>query len=321
MLELDEARPLVLDEVHRRPDLFPALRVLADRPRTPARFLVLGSASEDLLRQSSESLAGRIAFHELRGFSLQEVGTRAASRLWLRVVSRAPFWRVPKSRACNGAKTSSAPFWNAMSHSWYHDSSNNARTFLGMLGALPWTIWNAAEFARAFGVSNMTVGRYLDLLERLLVVRRLGPWFENLGKRQVKAPKVYIADQGLLHALLGIRSQADLERHPKIGASWEGYGLQEVIDQLGARRDECHFWATHGGAELDLLVVRGRKRLGFEFKRTTSPAQSPSMLSALADLRLDRLDVIHAGRHTFRLSPRIRAVAFERILEDLRPLA
>jgi predicted AAA+ superfamily ATPase len=181
-------------------------------------------------------------------------------------------------------------------------------------------VWNASELARAFGVTDHTVRRYLDILASTFVVRVLQPWSENIGKRQVKSPKVYLADSGLLHSLLGLETSGDLEGHPKVGASWEGFGLGLVAERLGVEPEECHFWATHAGAELDLLIVRGRTRIGFEFKRTTAPRVTPSMRTALADLGLSRLDVIHAGSDTFPLAPRIRAVAAHRILEDLARL-
>jgi len=180
--------------------------------------------------------------------------------------------------------------------------------------------WNASEFARSFGVADTTVRSYLDLLTSALVVRQLPPWHENISKRQVKAPKVYIADSGILHTLLNLTNLEDLNGHPKLGASWEGFVLKEVIRRLGARREECFFWATHGGAELDLLVVRGRQRLGFEFKRTSAPRVTKSMRVALKDLKLGRLDVVHAGEETYDLSGGIRAVALSRLLDDLTPL-
>lgn len=322
LLALRSLRGLVvLDELQHRPDLFEVLRVLADRPGRPARFLTLGSASPRLLKGSSESLAGRIAFHELGGLSLEEVGVRWRERLWLRggfpraFVARSEResyeWREDFTRtflerdvAQLGIAVSSMTlgrFWRMLAH--YHGQ-----------------VWNAAELARSFGVSDMTVRRYLDLLAATFVVRVLPPWHENLAKRQVKAPKIYLADSGLLHTLLGIRSFDDLESHPKIGASWEGFGLTAVVNRLQARWSDCFFWATHGGAELDLLVVHGRTRLGFEFKRTTAPAVTPSMRTALEDLRLTRLDVIHAGDDTFAMAPRVRALSWSRLLEDLSPL-
>ena len=181
-------------------------------------------------------------------------------------------------------------------------------------------VWNASELGRSFGVADTTVRSYLDLLAGALVIRILPPWFENLAKRQVRAPKVYIADSGLLHALLNLGSLAALETHPKIGASWEGFVIQQLIRRLGARQEECWFWATHSGAELDLLVVRGTQRYGFEVKRTSTPRITPSMRSAIADLRLAALTVIHAGDKSFPLGPRVRAVALSRLLKDVRPL-
>jgi len=312
---------VVLDEVQRRPDLFTALRVLADRPGRPARFLVLGSAAPELLRQGAESLAGRIAFHELPGLSLDEVGIGALDRVWLR-------GGFPRSFT---ARTTVA------SASWRREflrtflerdvpqfgigiSPATLERFWAMLAHYHGQIWNASEFGRAFGVSHHAVRRYLDALEGTFMLRVLRPWFENLGKRQVKSPKVYVRDSGLLHTLLDISDVGHLERHPKVGASWEGFMLEAIIQRLGTRADQCYFWATHTGAELDLLVVDGRRRYGFEIKRTTTPALTPSIRSALADLALTRLDVIHAGSETFPLAGSVRAVAAQRLLDDLEPL-
>ncbi|HQR41227.1 MAG TPA: DUF4143 domain-containing protein, partial [Gemmatales bacterium] len=195
--------------------------------------------------------------------------------------------------------------------------STTLRRFWTMVAHYHGQVWNASEFGRSFGVSDTTVRHYLDILTAALVIRQLSPWHENLAKRQVKAPKVFIRDSGLLHSLLNLRSQADLEAHPKLGASWEGFMIEQVIRHLGARPEECYFWATYAGAELDLFVVRGRQRLGFEIKRTSSPHLTPSMRSALTDLRLTRLDVVHAGEHTFAMSKSVRAVAASRLLKDL----
>jgi hypothetical protein len=178
-------------------------------------------------------------------------------------------------------------------------------------------IWNASEFARSFGVSDNTVRNYLDVLSAALVVRQLPPWHENISKRQVKSPKVYITDSGILHTLLNQRTRHDLEGHPKVGASWEGFAVEQIINRIQARREECYFWSTYSGAELDLLVVRGRRRIGFEIKRTVSPKITPSMRQALKDLRLQRIEVIHAGEDTFPLEAKIRAVSLSRILTDL----
>ena len=312
---------VVIDEIQRLPGLFAVLRVLSDRPRRPARFLVLGSASPELLRQGSESLAGRIAYHELEGFALEEVGPDNGDRLWLR-------GGLPRAFLASS---------DALSHEWRREfirnflerdlpqlgigvSSTTLRRFWTMLAHYHGQVWNASEFARSFGVADTTVRGYLDRLTSALVIRQLLPWHENISKRQVRSPKIYIADSGLLHALLNLRTRSDVLGHPKVGASWEGFALDQVVRRLGAGSDESFFWATHAGAELDLLIVRGRRRLGFEIKRTAAPAVTPSMRHALADLGLDRLDVIHAGERTFPLGDRIRAVALIGLLDDLNPL-
>jgi predicted AAA+ superfamily ATPase len=179
-------------------------------------------------------------------------------------------------------------------------------------------VWNASEFGRSFGVSHHAVRRYLDVLDATFMVRVLRPWTENLAKRQVKSPKVYVRDSGLLHTLLAIDTTDHLERHPKVGASWEGFIVEMLLQRLGARREQCYFWATHTGAELDLLVMDGRRRIGFEVKRTTAPRITPSMRSALADLHLTRLDVVHAGSESFPMAKRVRAVSAHRLLDDVR---
>ncbi|MBI3015951.1 MAG: ATP-binding protein [Candidatus Tectomicrobia bacterium] len=310
---------VIIDEIQRFPDLFPILRVLVDRPKTSTRFLVLGSASPALLRQGSETLAGRIIYHELAGFSLEEVGIKNYRRLWLR-------GGFPRSYL--------APS-DAVSEEWRRGfirtflerdlpqlgitiRSTTMHRFWSMLAHYHGQIWNASEFGRSFGVADTTVRSYLDLLSSALVVRQLLPWHENISKRQVKSPKVYIADSGLLHTLLGIETRNDLERHPKIGASWEGFVIEQVIRWTGSRKEDCFFWATHAGAELDLLVVKGRDRLGFEVKLTSSPRVTPSMRSALSDLKLQRLHVIHTGEETFMLERNIQALAMPRLLDDLK---
>jgi hypothetical protein len=194
------------------------------------------------------------------------------------------------------------------------------RRFWSMLSHYHGQTWNSSEFARSFGVADTTVRGYLDMLTSALVVTQLPPWHENIGKRQIKAPKVYLADTGILHTLLGVTRFEDLEKHPKLGASWEGFVIGQIIRRLGARPDECYFWGTHAGSELDLLVVRGRLRLGFEIKRTTAPGITPSMRNALKDLGLRELSVVHAGERTFPLGPKIKAVAFARLLDDLEVL-
>jgi hypothetical protein len=322
MLALKDLRGLVvIDEVQKMPDLFPVLRVLVDRPRKTARFLILGSASPALLKQGSESLAGRIVYHQLNGFSLDEVNFKDLKTLWLR----------------GGFPRSYLAVSNAESHAWRRafiktflerdipQLGINIRAatlsrFWSMLAHYHGQTWNSSEFSRSFGVADTTIRHYLDLLTSALVVKQLLPWHENISKRQVKAPKVYISDSGLLHCLLNLINLKDLEGHPKMGASWEGFVLHEVIRRLGAHPEECFYWATHAGAELDLLVMRGRKRFGFEIKRTSSPKITPSVRAALTDLNLDCLDIIHAGTDTFPLGNKVRAVAFEKLLNDIMPI-
>lgn len=309
---------VVIDEVQRRPDLFAELRPLADRPGIPARFLVLGSAGGDLLRQSSESLAGRVAYHELAGFSLDEVGARDLDRLWLRGGFPRSFLAADDAASARWRREFVRTFLERdVPALGIPFPPPTLERFWSMLAHWHGQVWNASEFGRNFGVSDKTVRRYLDALTAAFVVRQLQPWHENLKKRQVKSPKVYVADTGLLHALLDLDTRDALEHHVKVGASWESLAIDTVTRRLGARPRECHFWATHAGAELDLFVLRGRTRLGFEIKRTAAPGLTPSMRSALSDLKLDRLDVIHAGADTYPLAERVRAVALSRVLTDL----
>ena len=319
-LELRPRRGLVvLDEIQRLPNVFPLLRVLADRPRTPARFLVLGSASPELLRQTSETLAGRVAFHELDGFDVGEVPD--LDRLWLRGAFprsylarsgaasrrwRDDFLRTFLERDLPGLGSTVAPatlrrFWTMLAH-WHGQ------------------LWNGAEFGRAFGVAHTTVRRYLDLLTSVFVVRQLQPWRANVARRQARSPKVYVGDSGLLHALLGLSTREALVSHPRVGASWEGFVVRQITHLLATRPEQCFHWSTHSGAELDLLVVVGRRRYGFEVKRTEAPRLTASMRSALETLDLQRLDVVHAGRGLYQLAPRVRALPAARLATELRPL-
>jgi predicted AAA+ superfamily ATPase len=321
-LVLEPLRGLViLDEVQQLPALFPLLRVLVDRPGNPARFLVLGSASPDLVQRGSESLAGRIIYHEVGGLALDEVGAEATPLLWRRGGFPRSFLAAGEEESFDWRSAFVRTFLERdLPQLGITIPTVTLRRFWTMIAHYHGQLWNGTEVARAFGVSPPTVRRYLDLLCGALVLRQLPPWFENLGKRQVKAPKVYVADAGVLHSLLGLVGQEDLERHPKVGASWEGFALGEVATRLGARTEECFLWATHGGAELDLLVVRGNVRLGFELKRTATPTVTRSMHGALADLKLDRLDVVYPGHRTYPLGDRIRALALPRLLKDLQTL-
>ncbi|MCC6472181.1 MAG: ATP-binding protein [Burkholderiales bacterium] len=314
-------RPLaglvILDEVQRRPDLFPLLRVLADRPGIPARFLILGSASPALIKEGSESLAGRASFIDVTGFSLTELGADALSRLW---------WRGGFPRALLASD-------DAATRPWIEDFR---RTFLerdipqfgiqvpaATLGRF-WTmvahyhgqVVNLAELARALGSSEPTARRYLDILSATYVVRPLPPWFENLKKRQVRSPKVYIRDSGLLHALLGIPDPPGLQSHPKLGASWEGFCLEQILSVSGDRA--AYFWGTHGGAELDLLLMHAGRRLGVEFKFSEQPVTTKSMRIAQQDLSLDHLYIVHPGEHEFPLDESITAIPLPRLVDLLQ---
>lgn len=304
-------RPLeglvVIDEIQRLPDLFPVLRVLADRRSRSARFLILESASGDLLRQSSESLAGRAEWIAIGGFTLAELGADAASDLWRRggfppaYLARSeedslawrrqfvstllerdlPQWgvRVPA--------TALRRFWTMVAH--YHGQT-----------------WKSAEPARALGVTEPTVRRYLDLLTDALMVRQLQPWHANLGKRQVRSPKVYVRDTGLLHHLLGVDSEKDLLGHPKLGASWEGFVIEQIL--ANEPHDEAAFWATHQGAEIDLVLRRGSRLFGVECKRADAPRRTPSIGIAMKDLGLERIVVVYPGEKRYPLGDRVEAV-------------
>ena len=309
---------VVLDEIQRRPDLFPVLRVLVDRPRNPARFLVLGSASPKLLRQSSESLAGRVAHYELPGIALTEIEPNESDMLWLRGGFPRSFtaaddgesfeWRTDFVRTFLerdvpqlGIAIPSATldrFWSMLAH--YHAQ-----------------VWNGSELARAFGVSHHAVRRYLDALVSTFMVRNLKAWRANIKKRQVKAPKVYVRDSGIVHRFLGVSTREGLDRHPKVGASWEGFVLENVILALGLEDRQCYYWRTHTGAEIDLVVDEGVSLRGFEIKRSAAPSLTPSMRIALTDLGLRRIDVIHAGTASYRLAKQVRAVPFSKILAEI----
>jgi predicted AAA+ superfamily ATPase len=305
---------IVIDEVQRRPGLFPLLRTLIDRSDLRGQYLLLGSASPALLRQAGESLLGRVEVVEVSGFNLEEAcrangrySGEAAMRLWLRGGFPRSYlaasdqdsmaWRASAIAShvevdlpqfgVNIAPPAMLRFWRMLAH--YHGQ-----------------IWTAAEPARSLGVSEPTVRRYLDTLTQTLMVRQLQPWHENLGKRQVKAPKIFFRDTGLLHALMGVGTLAELLVHPRCGASWEGFALEQVLRL--ARPDEAYFWATHQGAELDLLMLKGRQRIGVEFKRADAPRVTPSMRIAMHDLKLDALYVVYPGAHRFGLAAGVEAV-------------
>jgi predicted AAA+ superfamily ATPase len=308
---------VIIDEIQRKPGLFEILRVLLDRPEQPARFLTLGSASPALVKGVSESLAGRVGFLDLAGFDLRETGIDVQERLWdrggfprafLAPDDTASFdWRegfirtflerdIPQLGITVPAETLRR-FWTMIAH--YHGQ-----------------VWNAAEFARSLGASEGTARRYLDILAGAYMVRVLPPWFENLSKRQVKSPKIYIRDSGLLHTLLQLHSADDLLSHPKLGASWEGFAMEQILAAFGTR--DAYFWATHAGAELDLMLIVHGRRYGFEFKVADAPGTSRSMRTALADLGLEHLWIVYPGREGYELDQRISVLPLREIPELAR---
>jgi hypothetical protein len=311
--------PVVIDEAQLQPELFPVLRVLADRRPLPARFLLLGSASPDLVRGISESLAGRVALVPMGGFSLEEVGPRNLRRLW---------WRGGFPRSFLARSDEESRLWREdfiqtflerdLRRFGVQVSAPTLRRFWSMVAHYHGQIWNASEIGRSLGEAHTTVRRHLDILCGAFVMRQLPPWFENLGKRQVKSPKVYVRDSGLLHALLGTPSFAALEGHPKLGASWEGFALDAVLRVTGDR--EAYFWNTQGGAELDLLVFVRGQRYGFEFKYADAPAITKSMRVAREDLKLHRVLVVHPGQLSFPLEEWAEAVAISRLRKRLGEL-
>lgn len=298
---------VVIDEIQRRPELFPVLRVLVDRTPLPARFLILGSASTALLRQSSESLAGRIAILTMTGFSLAEVGAQAQNTLWQRGGFPLSFIAPSEESSLEWRKDFIRTFLERdIPQFGFNFPSSTLFRFWSLLAHYHGQVWNAAEAARTLAVSEGSIRRYLDLLQDLFMVRVLQPWYANLAKRQVKSPKVYIRDTGLLHALLGIRTAQELLLHPRSGASWEGFVIEEVIKAV--QPDEVYFWGTHSGAELDLLMIKDGKKLGVECKRVDAPRLTPSMQTAMQDLELSTLWVIYPGAKPYTLAENIQVV-------------
>jgi predicted AAA+ superfamily ATPase len=296
---------VILDEVQRRPELFELIRVLVDRP-VRARFLLLGSASPELVQGTSESLAGRIGFVDLSGFDLREVDGQV-DRLWLRGGFPRSFLAPDDSASLVWRDDFIRTFLERdIPQLGIRVPSETLRRFWTMVAHYHGQVWNAAELARSLGSSEPTARRYLDILAGAFVARVLPPWFENIGKRQVKSPKVFVRDSGILHALLGLGDLASLRGHPKLGASWEGFALEQTLTALETR--DAYFWATHGGAELDLLVLRGGRRYGFEFKYADAPGTTRSMRVAIETLGLEHLWVIYPGRDEYVLDAGITAI-------------
>lgn len=301
---------VVIDEIQRRAELFPVLRVLADRKPLPARFLILGSASPELLRQSSESLAGRVELITMGGFDLAEVGSNESTKLWLRGGFPDSFTATNESNSFSWRKNFIQTFLERdLPSAGISIEPAALYRFWSMLAHYHGQIWNASEPARSLGVSQPTVRRYLDLLTGFFMVRQLLPWHANLKKRQVKSPKIYFRDSGLLHQIMGIRSEKDLITSPKCGASWEGFVIEEVIQAFNP--DGSYFWATHNGAEIDLLMIKEGGLYGVECKRVDAPKMTPSMQIAMTDLNLKRMSVIYPGTKRFALAEGIEAVPLQ----------
>jgi uncharacterized protein len=310
---------VVIDEVQRMPELFTILRPLADRPRAPASFLILGSAAPEVVRGVSESLAGRVAFVDLGGFDLDEVGAERERTLWLRGgLPRSFLARTDALSIIRREALIRTILERDLPQLGVRIPAETLRRFWMMLAHYHGQTWNGSELARALGATEPTVHRYLDMLTGAFLVRQLQPWFANIAKRQHKAPKVYLRDSGLLHALLGVRTWNDLLGHPKFGASWEGFALEQVLSIAGPRQAFC--WGTHGGAELDLLLVRRGKFYGIEFKAGDAPAMTKSLHVALDDLKLDRAWIIYPGEHRYRLHQRVEAVPLAEFLTTARRL-
>lgn len=317
MTTLEPLRGLVvIDEVQRRPDLFPVLRVLLDRKPRRARFLILGSASPDLLQQSSETLAGRLALVEMAGFVLDEIPPKDQGRLWLRGGFPRSFLARSEQLSFDWRTDFIQTFLERdLAQLGVRVPATTMRRFWTMIAHYSGGIWNASEIGSSLGEAHTTVRRHPDSLSAALVVRVLQPWFENIGKRQIKSPKVYVRDSGVLHALLGITNWRGLEGHPKLGASWEGFVTEQLLNWLD--HPEAYYWRTQAGAELDLLLFHRNRRIGIEIKRADAPTITPSMQHALNDLKLDALYVVYPGETRYRLSDEIEVLSLQECISTL----
>lgn len=303
---------IVIDEIQRRPDLFPILRVIVDRTNREQKFLILGSASRDLIMQSSETLAGRIGYIELPPFMLFEV--EDGKKLWLE-------GGFPESYLAKNQKLGA--LWRKEYINTFLERDIAAlgfsippeqmRRFWMMLAHYHGQTFNASEIAHSLGISDHTARRYLDVLAGTFMIRILLPWFEKLNKRQVRSPKIYFRDSGILHSLVHIENNEQLQRHPNLGAFWEGFALEQVINALHVDSQDCYFWGTHSQAELDLFVLKSGRRIGFEFKYSDSPRTTKSMHIALEDLSLDYLAVVYPGSQIFPIHEKIMAFGLDSI--------
>jgi uncharacterized protein len=307
---------VIIDEIQRAPGLFEVLRVLVDRKNNPARFLMLGSASRELIQQTSETLAGRIGYIELTPFSLDEVGKENLTKLWFAGGYPPSFLAGSPEIGVAWRKAYISTFLERdIPNLGFSIPPAAMRRFWMMLAHYHGQTVNYSELGRSFGASDNTIRRYLDLLSSTFMIRQLQPWHENIKKRQVKAPKIYIRDSGIFHTLLGMDDLRALQFHPKLGPSWEGFAIEAIIHKYGAEEGECYFWSAYGKAELDLLVLSKGKRIGLEIKHTDSPKVTKSLQTALEDLNLDELSVIYPGKVSFPLAPGIQAIGLESLFE------
>lgn len=307
---------VVLDEIQQRPELFELLRVLVDRPENAARFLVLGSASPRLVRGAAETLAGRIGFVDLGGLDLTEVGIGHQDTLWSRGGFPRSYLAVDDDASFAWREAFVRTFLERdLPQLGISIPAESLRRFWTMIAHAHGRVWNASSIGRSLGVSDHTTRTYLDILAGAYVVRVLPPWFENVKKRQVRAPKVFLRDSGLLHSLLQIRDGHALSGHPTVGTSWEGFVVEQILGLLASR--DAYFWATHSGAELDLLVMHRGRRLGFEVKLADAPTVTRSMRTAYTELHLDHLYVVLPGGPTYALDENITATSLGALTTSL----
>jgi predicted AAA+ superfamily ATPase len=304
---------VILDEIQEMPELFKVLRVLVDRPKNRSRFLVLGSASPDIIKKVSETLAGRVEFIELSGFDLQEVRFDLLEKLWLRGGFPRSFLTKTDEDSLTWREGFIRTFLNRdIPQLGITIPTVAMRRFWTMLAHYHGQTWNASELGRSMGLSDKTVRFYLDILSGTFMVRQLQPWYENIGKRQVKAPKIHIRDSGILHSLLNLTDLYSLSGHPRVGASWEGFALEQVLQII--RPAQAYFWATHSGAEIDLFFLHRGRRFGMEFKFNEAPKITKSMQMALTDLNLDHLWIVYPGKHQYSVSKKITACPLKDIV-------
>lgn len=316
MLTLAELKGLIIiDEIQRRPDLFPVLRVLIDKNEKTQKYLILGSASSELIRQSSETLAGRIKYIEVTPFIYDEA--KDMNKLWIRGGFPRSYLARTNEDSMDWRQSYISTFLEKdIPQFGINVGAETLRRFWTMLTAYHGNILNASEIGKSLGIAHTTVQHYLDILTGTFMIRQLRPWHANITKRQVKSPKIYFCDSGILHTLMRIESMESLKDSPKLGSSWEGFSLEQVIRKSNVRAEDCYFWSTYSGAELDLLIFQGEKRFGYEFKYADQPKLTKSMMIAKENLALDSLTVVHPGEGNFPLDVGVRAVGLKEVLES-----